>query len=98
MRRKGAKIRPDLQILPPTSWRAVRALERELGIVLPDEFVEVVTGYSAAVTFAWSLYGRTADDYIAVPPREYEDCMRGGGDFDLWSLEGLPLVTDRLQG
>ena len=84
MGRKGAEIWQDLEIAPPASPDQIRELQQVHGLVLPDEFVEVITNYSAAVTFRWSLYD------IAKPPGRYGG-IHGGGDSGAapWSTDNL---------
>jgi hypothetical protein len=82
MERKGATIWCDLEIAPPASEDQVRELRQQRGIMLPEEFVEVLTGYSAAVRFQWSL------DELDDPPGIYRPCTRGG-HWELWSMDAL---------
>jgi hypothetical protein len=100
MKRKGASIWADLEIAPPASLDEVRAIEREHRLVLPEEFVEVVTGYSAVVSFHWSFEDMNTGEEIVVPPEGYRDISSGGGgsDWDLWNIGTLARHSEDLQG
>jgi hypothetical protein len=104
MRQKGATIWCELEIAPPASWERVATLTGEHGIRLPDDFVEVLTGYSSCVTFHWSLDDGTGEDYVIRPPQPYQACTSGGGDWELWNIDTLllwnqrqPLILRRLE-
>src|SRR5207249_9906779 len=79
----------DLEIAPPASRDQVRELRQVHGILLPDEFVEVVTNYSAAVTFRWSLYDVSR-------PERYDACATGGDSGAApWSTDNLLWLSQR---
>jgi hypothetical protein len=99
MKRKGARVE-DLEIAPPVPQANVAELEREYQLVLPGEFVDILTRFSSSVRFYWSLYDPETDGLLATPPEAYAwRIVDSGGDYGyLWSFENLPQWNGRLQG
>ena len=84
----------DLEIAPPVPLEEVRAWEREEGLLLPSDFVEVLTRFSARVTLDWEV----DEDGGLAPPADYGGGSSGGDWGHLWDFDSLALHNDRLRG
>src|SRR4051812_32723934 len=89
MKRKGAETE-ELGITPPVPSEHVEWLVRECSLVLPTEFVEVLTGYSSSITLDWSL--PDSDIYPSVTQSKPFVVSGSGGDWSLlWDFSYLEM-------
>jgi hypothetical protein len=96
---RGGEARKP-KIAPPASRKKIVQLQRALGIPLPNDFVEVITGYSSKVTLEWDL-----SDEVGVlrglasfrqdrleeddrPPKQFDETMSCDGSA-LWDVSNL---------
>ena len=80
MERKGFEV-GGLEIGAPVSREEIERVQRELQIILPDDFVYVVTHFAGSVQFSWHL-GKFK------LPEPYRGIFSGGAS-PLWSMSGL---------
>lgn len=84
----------DLEIAPPVPLERVRAWERAQSLVLPSEFVDVLTQFSASVTLHWQV-----DDDEDLEPPAYYLLGSSGGDWGyLWDFDSLARYNENLRG
>ncbi|MBI2265562.1 MAG: SMI1/KNR4 family protein [Armatimonadetes bacterium] len=91
MKRKKCEVH-DLVLEDPMSSSAIQSIKNKLSIVLPAEFVRVVTTFASGVSFLWYI-----EDDEKRPPAPYSDIFSGGADA-LWDAERLVACKETYDG
>lgn len=86
MTRKEMEVRP-LNIRPPATRAEVAAVRSATELILPTEFVDVVTRFSAEVSFGWEVWDLGPEEYAV------HGCF---GDW-IWSLAGIADMRRRIR-
>jgi hypothetical protein len=77
----------DLTIQPPIATEALERLVTQHELILPTEFKEVLTRFSAGVRLPWHLYG------VPDVPAPY---VGMGGPGELWHVASLTIFKEQL--
>jgi hypothetical protein len=91
MQHRGFETKP-LVITPPVSRAEVTQIEQNCGVILPEDFVEVVTQYAGSVVLYW--HQRNTERF----PTPYQGIFSSWGNA-LWDIRQMEnLITKYKQG